>query len=168
MAQQAKKAGKTGKKKRFTLRQLKWAKGFFKTGDKRNTSKRVYNIGGKGGSKTKKQANMTADQIGQETYKKLQSLYDEHYKKQEIDIEWVMNRLVAKADLSKSEQIQLKALELIGKNKKMFTDRVELDAKGELNINIYIPDNKRDKVEAKAESKSAKNKKKEEKKHESS
>ena len=143
MAQKKKKPGKPAKKKRFTIKQLKWAKGFFETGDKRNTSKKVYNIGGKGGSKTKKQQNMTADQIGQETYKKLQALYDEHYKKQNIDVEWVMKRLVAKADLSKSEKIQLEALKLIGKNQKMFTDRLETDNKNELTINIYIPDNKR-------------------------
>lgn len=155
MPQKKKKPEKLAKKSKFTIRQLKWAKGFFATGDKRNTSKKVYNIGGKGGSKTKKQKNATADQIGKETYKKLATLYEEHYKKQKIDVEWVMKRLVAKADLSKSEKIQLEALKLIGKNQKMFTDRLETDDRSELTINIYIPDNKRG---------ASKNKKKEEKK----
>ncbi len=149
MAQQAKQGIKKGKKKRFTIKQLKWAKEWFKTGNKRNSAKKVYNIGGKGGSKTKKQQDMTADQIGKETYKKLTALYEEHYKKQNIDVEWVMKRLVAKADLSKSEEIQLKALKLIGMNQKMFTERVETDNKSEMTIKIYIPDNKRDKAEEK-------------------
>lgn len=143
MAHKPKQGKKPAKKKRFTIKQLKWAKGFFSTGDKRNTSKKVYNIGGKGGSKTKAQKDNTADTIGQETYKKLAGLYEEHYKKQKITVEWVMQRLVAKADLSKSEKIQLEALKLIGKNMAMFTDKVEHTGKDRI-IKIYIPDNKRD------------------------
>ena len=59
-----------------------------------------------------------------------------------------MQRLVAKADLSKSEKIQLEALKLIGKNMAMFTDKVEHTGKDRI-IKIYIPDNKRDKSEKK-------------------
>ena len=115
------------KKRKKTVKERNFLKYFFKTGDKRNSSKKSYNIGGKGGSKTKKQQDTTADSIGQKVAAKLKDDIDAYYKKQDINIDWVLKRLVNKADFSKKEIIQIKAIELIGKHKKMFADKIQVD-----------------------------------------
>lgn len=126
-------------KRKKTIKERKWLKTFFKTGDKTKAAEVAYNLGSKGGSKTSKQKKRTANAIGQNVSKKLADEIDAYYKKQNINIEWVLKRLVRKADFSLSELTQIKALELIGKHKKMFVDRVEseIDFK---NLKIIRPD----------------------------
>jgi hypothetical protein len=131
-------------KRKKTAKESAFLKNLFKTGNKTEAAEKAYNIGSKGGSKTPKQRKRTANAIGQKVSKKLIKDIDEYYKKQDINIDWVLKRLVNKADLSKSEVIQLKALELIGKNKKMFVDRVENEFKGELTVNFPNTDFKKE------------------------
>ena len=114
-------------KRKKTIKESNFLKYLFKTGDKRKSAKKAYNLGNKGGSKTKKQRNNTADRMGQQLTARLQSEIDEYYKKQNIDIDWVLKRLAFKSDFAKKEEVQLKAIELIGKHKKMFTDRIEAE-----------------------------------------
>jgi hypothetical protein len=128
------------RKRKKTVKEQNFLKNLFKTGNKRKAAKKAYNIGSQGGSKTKKQADNTADRIAQKVTKRLQSDIDAYYKKQDINIDWVLKRLVNKADFSPKEIIQLKALELIGKHKKMFVDRLEI-----------APDLDNEKLEALAE-----------------
>jgi len=118
--------GKKKKKRRFTLKQIKFLKNYLKTGNGAEAVRKAgYKAGSKGGSKTKRQKQITEAVISTQNLNKLNHSLDKYYKKQNIDIDWLLKRLVNKADFSKSEMIQIKALELIGKNKKAFTDKIE-------------------------------------------
>lgn len=114
-------------KRKKTIKESNFLKLLFKTGDKRNAIKKTYNLGSKGGSKTKKKRNSVADSIGQKVATKLQDDIDAYYKKQDIDIDWVLKRLTYKADHSKNEVVQVKCIELVGKNKKAFTERIDVE-----------------------------------------
>jgi phage terminase small subunit len=136
-------AEKKKKKRKFTIKQLKFIKNYLKTGNGAEAVRRAgYKAGSKGGSKTKRQKQVTESVIGVQNLKKLNTELDKYFKKQKIDINWVLKRLVNKADLSRNEMIQLKALELIGKNKKMFTDKVEHSGGIEKKVKIYLPEKK--------------------------
>ncbi len=114
-----------GKRKK-TIKELNFLRNLFKTGNKRKSAKKSYNIGSQTkGKRTKAKSNSVADNIGQKVAARLQDDIDTYYKEQKIDIHWVLKRLVNKADFSNKEVIQIKALELIGKNKKMFVDKIE-------------------------------------------
>ena len=127
------------KKRKKTLKELTFLKELFISGNKRKAAKRAYNLGSQTkGKRTKKKTNNTADRIGQKVTARLQDDIDKYYKRQGITIDWVLKRLVNKVDFSKKEIIQLKALELIMKNKKMLSDKVEaeIDLK---NLKIIFP-----------------------------
>ncbi len=115
-------------KRKKTIKESNFLKSLFKTGDKRNSAKKAYNLGSKTKGKTnKKKINSTADTIGQKVATKLQDEIDKYYKKQDIDIDWVLKRLTYKADHSKNEIVQVKCIELVGKNKKAFTERIDVE-----------------------------------------
>lgn len=103
-------------------------------------------MGSKGGSKTKRRKAKNESAIGSQNYGKLRTLIEKIWEKnKDIDVEWVLKRLVKEAETGVKAFERLKALELIGKNKKMFTDKVEHSGSVEAKVKVYVPENKRDK-----------------------
>lgn len=100
--------------KKLTAKQTKFVQEFVKTNNATEAASRVYHV---------KNRNV-ANNIGAENLAKpsINQTISAEFKKEELDVAYVLKGLKEEADQIDDKNIRVKSLELIGKHLKMFTE----------------------------------------------
>lgn len=111
--------------KKLTLKEKAFIKETIATKNPTEAARRVYNLGGKGGSKTKKQENWTASAIGRENLSKPRI-------KKKIE-EYLPDDLIfgsLEEDIKNKPSYRRGELELAAKLRGLLSDKIDITSKG--------------------------------------
>ena len=109
----------------FTQKERKLVEAFLETGNGAEAVRRAgFALGSQGGSQTKLQAQKTASQIAREYLDKphIKSYISKMMLQRKISPERILDRINYLADKADRDSDKLRALELLGKHKRLFTD----------------------------------------------